>query len=126
MLGQDALTGPGHFTNAAQPIARPTTRNRAIAHTRLPGNTVRSRHDHHTHDIHRVRIERTSQTTGRELLDVRTDDHHSGPRRKRPQFGVTKDRILPSDADAIMAWNVSRFPRDWQEAAEDPEPLHGC
>ena len=29
MLGQGALTSPGHFTNAAQPIARPTARNRA-------------------------------------------------------------------------------------------------
>ena len=49
-----------------------------------------------------------------------------GPRRKRPQFAITKDRILASDADAIMAWNVSRFPRSRWEAAEDAELLHGC
>ena len=92
----------------------------------MPSNAVRSRPDHHTLDIHAAGIERTARTTGCELLDVLTDDHHSGPRRKRPQFGITKDRILASDADAIIAWNVSRFPRNRREAAEDAELLHGC
>ncbi|MGP0038281.1 MAG: hypothetical protein ACLP4R_27515 [Solirubrobacteraceae bacterium] len=51
-------------------------------------------------------------------------DHHSGPRRKRPQFAITKNRILASDPDAPTAWNFSRFPRNRQQAAEDPKPLH--
>ena len=110
MLGQGALTSPGHFRNAAQPIARPTARNRAIAHTRVPSDAVRSCPDHHPLDIHGAEIGRTAHTTGCELLDVVRYDHHSGPGRKRPQFAITKDRILASDADAIIAWTVSRFP----------------
>ncbi|MFZ0381749.1 MAG: hypothetical protein WCD11_11380 [Solirubrobacteraceae bacterium] len=51
-------------------------------------------------------------------------DHHSGPGRKRPQLFITKDRILARDPDAIMAWTVSRFLRNWQQAAEDPKLLH--
>jgi hypothetical protein len=92
----------------------------------VPGNAVRSDGGQDTLDIHEANIEWTAQTTGCALLDVLTDDHHSGPRRKRPQVGITKDRILASDADAIMAWNVSRFLRNWREAAEDPGRLHGC
>ncbi len=126
MLGQDVLTSPGHLRNTAHPIARPTARNRATAHTHVPGNTGRSRPDHHTLDIHGAGIKRTAHTTGCELLDVLTDDHHSGPRRKRPQFGITKHRILASDADATVVWNVSRFPRNLREAAEHAELLHGC
>ena len=95
--------------NTAHPIARPTARNRAIAHTRAPNSPVRSRPDHHPIDIHVADIKRTAQTTGCELLDVLTDDQHSGPRRKRPQSAITKHRILASDADATTAWNVSRF-----------------
>jgi len=125
VLGQGALTSPGHFRNAAQPIARPTARNRAIGHTRAPSNAVRSRPDHQPLDIHAADIERTGDTTGCELLDVLTDDQHSGPGRKRPQFAITKDRILASDPDATTAWNVSRFPRNPREAAEDHELLHG-
>ncbi len=124
MLGQGALTSPGHFTNTAQPIARATARNRAIAQTRAPNSAVRSCPDHHPPDIHAADIEPTAHTTGCELLDVLTDDHHSGPSRKRPQFAITKHRILASDADATTAWNVSRFPRNRQQAAEDPKLLH--
>ncbi|MGP0034614.1 MAG: hypothetical protein ACLP4R_08615 [Solirubrobacteraceae bacterium] len=112
------------MTNAAHRIARATARNRAIAHTRAPSSTVRSRPDHHPLDIHTADIERTAHTTGRELLDVLTDDHHSGPKRKRPQFAITKNRILASDPDATIAWNISRFPRNRQQAAEDPKLLH--
>ncbi|MGB8879746.1 MAG: hypothetical protein WCD11_25765, partial [Solirubrobacteraceae bacterium] len=105
--------------------ARPTARNRAIAHTNVPSNAGRSRPDHHAPDIHAADIERTARTTGRELLDVMTDDQHSGPRRKRPHFAITKHRILASDADASTAWNVSRFPRNLREAAADAELPHG-
>ena len=124
MLGRGAPASPGLFTNAAQPIARPTVCNRAIAHTRAPSSPVRSRPDHHPLDIHTADIKRTAQTTGCELLDVLTDDHHSGPKRKRPQFAITKNRILASDPDATIAWNISRFPRNRQQAAEDPNLLH--
>jgi len=124
VLGRGAPASPGLFTNAAQPIARPTVCNRAIAHTRAPSSPVRSRPDHHPLDIHTADIERTAHTTGRELLDVLTDDHHSGPKRKRPQFAITKNRILASDPDATIAWNISRFPRNRQQAAEDPNLLH--
>ena len=86
MLGRGAPTSPGHFRNTAHPIARPTARNRAIAHTNAPSNAGRSRPDHHAPDIHGAGTERAAQTPGRELLDVLTDDQHSGPRRKRPQF----------------------------------------
>jgi hypothetical protein len=120
------VLSPGHFRNAAQPIARPTARNRAIAHTRAPSNAVRSRPDHYPLDIHVAGIERAAQTTGCELLDVLRCDHRSGPGRKRPQLCITKDRILARDPDAIMAWTVSRFLRNWQQAAEDPKLLHGC
>ena len=99
MLGRGAPTSPGLFTNTAHPIARPTARNRAIAHTTVPSRTGRSRPDHHAPDIHAAGTERAARTPGRELLDVLTDDHSSGPRRKRPQFGITKDPILASDAD---------------------------
>ena len=126
MLGRGAPTSPGHFRNAAHPIARPTARNRAIAHTRAPSNAGRSRPDHHPLDIHAADIKRPAQTTGCELLDMLRYDHHSGPSRKRPQFAITKNRILASDADATTAWNVSRFPRNLREAAEDPELQHGC
>ena len=126
MLGQGALTSPGHFTNAAQPIARATARNRAIAQTRAPSSAVRSRPDHHPLDIRTADLERTAHTTGCELLDVLRYDHHSGPRRKRPQLCITKNRILASDADATIAWTVSRFPRNLREAAEEPELLHSC
>jgi hypothetical protein len=102
VLGQGALTSPGLFRNAAQPIARATARNRAIAHTRAPSSAVRSRPDHHTIDIHATDTERTAHTTGCELLDVLRYDHHSGPTRKRPQLCITKDRILVRGADAIM------------------------
>ncbi|MGP0034217.1 MAG: hypothetical protein ACLP4R_06515, partial [Solirubrobacteraceae bacterium] len=67
-----------------------------------------------------------AQTPGRELLDVLTDDQHSGPGRKRPQFAITKHRILASDADAPTAWNFSRFPRNLREAAADAQLQHGC
>ena len=92
-------------------MARPAARNRPIAHTRVPSNTVRSRPDHHPLDIHEAGSERTARTAGGELLDVLRDDQHSGRRRNRPQFAITKHRILASDADATTAWNVSRFPR---------------
>jgi hypothetical protein len=125
VLDRGAPTSPGHFTNAAQPIARATARNRAIAHTRAPSSAVRSRPDHHPPDIHAADIERTAHTTGCEPLDVLTHvDHHSGPGRKRPQFAITKNRILASDADATIAWNFSRFPRHRQQPAEDPKLLH--
>ncbi len=107
-------------------MARPAARNRAIAHTRVPSNTVRSRLDHHPLDIHEAGSERTARTAGGELLNVLTDDQHSGPRRKRPQFATTKHRILASDADATTARNVSRFPRNLREAAADAELQHGC
>ena len=126
MLGRGAPTSPGHFRNTAHPIARPTARNRAIAHTNVPSNAGRSRPDHHPPDIHGAGTERAARTPGRELLDVLTDDQHSGPRRKRPQFAITKHRILASDADATTAWNVSRFPRNLREAAADAELQHGC
>ena len=126
VLGQGALTSPGHFRNAAHPIARPpTARNRAIA-ANVPSNAVRSRRDHHALDIHGSGTERAARTPGRELLDALTDDQHSGPRRKRPQFAITKHRIFASDADAATAWNVSRFPRNRRETAEDAELQHGC
>ncbi len=124
MLGRGAPTSPGHFRNTAQAIARPTARNRAIAHTRVPNSSLRSRPDHYPLDIHPADIERTAQTTGCELLDVLRYDHHSGPGRKRPQLCITKDRILARDP--IMAWTVSRFLRNRQQAAEDPKLLHGC
>ena len=124
MLGRGALISPGLFTNAAQPIARPTARNRAIAHTRVPSDAVRSRRDHHPLDLHAADIERAAHTTGCELLDVPRYDHHSGPRRKRPQFAITKNRILASDADATITSNLSRFPRNRQQAAEDPKLPH--
>jgi hypothetical protein len=124
VLGRGAPTSPGLFRNAAEPIARPTARNRAIAHTRAPSSAVRSCPDHHPLDIHAADIERTAQTTGCELLDVLTDDQHSGPRRKRPQFAITKNRILARNPDATIAWTVSRFPRNRQQAAEDPKLLH--
>ncbi len=70
MLGRGAPTSPGHFRNTAHPIARPTARNRAIAHTNVPSNAGRSRPDHHPLDIHAADIERAAHTTGCELLDV--------------------------------------------------------
>ena len=126
MLGRGPPTSPGHFRNTAHPIARPTARNRAIAHTNVPSNAVRSRPDHHPLDIHGAGTERAARTPGPELLDVLTDDQHSGPSRKRPQLCITKHRILASDADATTAWNVSRFPRNLREAAADAELQHGC
>ncbi len=124
MLGRGAPTSPGLLTNAAHRIARATARNRAIAHTRAPSSTVRSRPDHHPLDIHTADIERTAHTTGCELLDALRYDHHPGPGRKRPQIAITKNRILASDPDAPTAWNFSRLPRNRQQAAEDPKLLH--
>ena len=126
MLGRGAPTSPGHFRTTAHPIARPAARNRAIAHTNVPSNAGRSRPDHHPPDIHAAGTERAARTPRRELLNVLTDDQHSGPRRKRPQFATTKHRILASDADATTARNVSRFPRNLREAAADAELQHGC
>ena len=89
MLGQGALTSPGHFTNTAQPIARATARNRAIAQTRAPNSAVRSCPDHHPPDIHAADIEPTAHTTGCEA-SRRPDG--------RPPLGpaAANDRSSPS------------------------------
>ena len=93
--GRGAPTSPGLFTNAAQPIARATARNRAIAHTARPvtrSDPSRSSPARHPRSRHRA----AAHTTGCELLDVPRYDHHSGPRRKRPQFAITKIVFSPA------------------------------
>jgi DNA invertase Pin-like site-specific DNA recombinase len=125
VLGQDALTSPEHFGNAAQPVACRVVEKRAIGYMRVSSVGGRSGPEYHTLDIQRASIERTARSNGYELVDVLTDEDQSGRSRNRPQFGIAMDRILAGDADAIIVWKVSRFSRNWREAAEDVELLLG-
>ena len=126
MLGRGALTSPWTLHERSTPDRPPHREkpgDRPHPRAQQPGRVPsRSSHDRHPP----ADIKRTAQTTGCELLDVLTDNHHSGPRRKRPQFAITKNRILARDPDATIAWTVSRFLRNRQQAAEDPKLLHGC
>jgi DNA invertase Pin-like site-specific DNA recombinase len=100
---------------------------RAIGYIRVSSVGGRSGPGYHTLDIQRASIERTSQFRQHELVDILTDEDQSGKTRNRPQFQVAMDRLLAGDADAIVVWKVSRFSRNWREAAEDVETLldHG-
>jgi len=87
------------------------------------GSVLRSGPEHHTLEIQRARIQRTAPNNSYELVDVLTDENHSGRSRNRPQFGIAMQRILVGEADAIIAWKLSRFSRNWWKATEDPELL---
>jgi hypothetical protein len=126
VLGRGAPTSPGHFRNTAHPIARPTARNRAIAHTNAPSNAGRSRPDHHAPDIHAAGTERAARTPRRELLDVLTDDQHSGQAQTTAVRHHQASHSRQARGRDHRAWNVSRFPRNLREAAADAELQHGC
>jgi DNA invertase Pin-like site-specific DNA recombinase len=96
---------------------------RAIGYIRVSSVGGRSGPEYHTLDIQRASIERTARSNGYDLVDVLTDEDQSGRSRNRPQFGIAMERILAGDADAIIVWKVSRFSRNWREAAEDVELL---
>ena len=126
MLGRGAPTSPGHFRNTAHPIARATARNRAIAHTNVPSNAGRSRPDHHAPDVHGAGTERAARTPGRELLDVLTDDHSSGPRAQTTAVRHYEGSYSRQRRGRVTAWNFSRFRRNRREAARTPSCCIGC
>ena len=96
---------------------------RAIGYIRVSSVGGRSGPEYHTLEIQRASIERTARNNDYELVDVLTDEDQSGRSRNRPQFGIAMERILAGGADAIIVWKVSRFSRNWREAAEDVELL---
>jgi DNA invertase Pin-like site-specific DNA recombinase len=100
---------------------------RAIGYVRVSSVGGRSGPGYHTLEIQRASIERTARFHQHELVEILTDEDRSGKTRNRPQFQVAMERLLAGDADAIVVWKVSRFSRNWREAAEDVETLldHG-
>lgn len=96
---------------------------RAIGYIRVSSVGGRSGPGYHTLDIQRHSIERTAQFHRYELVDVLTDEDQSGKTRQRPMFQEAMRRVLADDADALIVWKVSRFSRNWREAAEDVETL---
>jgi DNA invertase Pin-like site-specific DNA recombinase len=123
VLGRGAPTSPERLLRAAQPVACRVVGKRAIGYMRVSSVGGRSGPEYHTLDIQRASIERTARSNGYDLVDVLTDEDQSGRSRIRPQFGIAMARILAGDADAIIVWKVSRFSRNWREAAEDVELL---
>ncbi len=51
------------------------------------------------------------------------DEDQSGSSRNRPQIDNAIQRILTGEADAIIVRKLSRFSRNWQQAADDVELL---
>ncbi len=98
-------------------------RKRAIGYIRVSSVGGRSGPEYHTLDIPRSSIQRTAPNNGDELIDVLWDEDQSASSRNRPQFGIPMQRILASEADAMIVWKVSRFSRNWREATEDVERL---
>lgn len=96
---------------------------RAIGYIRVSSVGGRAGPEYHTLDIQRASIERVCAARGFELLDVLTDENRSGKSRKRPRFQEAMERTLGGEADAIAVWKVSRFSRNWAEAAADTELL---
>jgi hypothetical protein len=109
--------------SAARQLALRDVGDRAIRYIRVSSVGGRSGPEYHTLDIQRASIERTARSNGYELVDVLTDEDQSGHSRNRPRFGIAIDRVLAGNADAIIVWKVSRFSRNWREAAEDVELL---
>jgi DNA invertase Pin-like site-specific DNA recombinase len=95
----------------------------AIGYIRVSSVGGRSGPGYHTLEIQRGSIERTARYHQHELIDVLTDEDQPGKTRNRPQFTVAMERVLADEADAIIVWKVSRFSRNWREAAEDVELL---
>jgi DNA invertase Pin-like site-specific DNA recombinase len=96
---------------------------RAIGYIRVSAVGGRAGPEYHTLDIQRASIERVCRDRGFELTDMLTDENRSGKSRKRPHFQEAMQRTLAGEADAIAVWKVSRFSRNWAEAAADTELL---
>lgn len=96
---------------------------RAIGYVRVSSVGGRSGPGYHTLDIQRASISATAKYRDYELVDVLTDEDESGKSRDRPRFREAMERVLDGEADAIVVWKVSRFSRNWKEAAEDVETL---
>jgi DNA invertase Pin-like site-specific DNA recombinase len=105
----------------AEPADPP--RKRAIGYIRVSAVGGRAGPEYHTLDIQRASIERVCRERGFELTDVLTDENRSGKGRRRPRFQEAMQRTLAGDADAIAVWKVSRFSRNWADAAADTELL---
>ncbi|MDE2104777.1 MAG: recombinase family protein [Patescibacteria group bacterium] len=99
------------------------TERRAIGYVRVSSVGGRSGPGYHTLEIQRASIERTATFHRYELVDVLTDEDQSGKTRQRPMFTAAMRRVLAGEADALIVWKVSRFSRNWREAAEDVETL---
>lgn len=96
---------------------------RAVGYVRVSSVGGRSGPGYHTLDIQRASIQRTAAFRQYEIVDVLVDEDETGKSRDRPQFKVAMERVLAGDADAIVVWKVSRFSRNWAEAAADVERL---
>jgi DNA invertase Pin-like site-specific DNA recombinase len=96
---------------------------RAIGYIRVSSVGGRSGPGYHTLEIQRQSIERTATFQRYDLVDVLTDEDQSGKTRQRPMFQEAMRRVLAGEADALIVWKVSRFSRNWREAAEDVEAL---
>ena len=96
---------------------------RAIGYIRVSSVGGRSGPEYHTLQIQQASIERVAKFHQYDLVDVLTDEDQSGKTRNRPQFQIAMQRVLAGDADALIVWKVSRFSRNWREAAEDVETL---
>jgi len=98
-----------------------TVLKRALGYARVASAARQSGPEHHTRQNQRASIQRTAPNHGDELVDVLSDEDQSRISRNPPQIGIAMRRILAGEADAIIDWKASRFPRNWSEAAEDRE-----
>ncbi len=80
----------------------------AIGYSRVPDRDGRSGPEYHTLEIQRSSIQPTAPNNSYELVDVLRDEDQSATSRNRPQFGIAMQRILASEADAIIVWKGSR------------------
>lgn len=96
---------------------------RAIGYRRVSSVGGRSGPEYHTLEIQQASIERVAAFHRYELIDTLTDEDRSGGNRNRPEFQQAMSRVLAGEADALIVWKVSRFSRNWREAAEDVQRL---
>jgi DNA invertase Pin-like site-specific DNA recombinase len=93
--------------SAAQ--GRSAVENRAIGYIRVSSVGGRSGPEFHTLEMQRANIQRTARNGAYELVDVLRYEDQSGGNRIRPRFGIAMQRILASEADAIIVWKSRRL-----------------
>jgi Resolvase, N terminal domain len=122
------VTNPEHQQSEAQRRGCPTADKGALRCIRISSLGERSGPEHHTLAIQRASIERTGRNHGYELVDVLSDENQSGRSRNWPQFGMAMQRILASEADAIIVSKAGRSAKaPWRNSLHtDPGGVVQC